>query len=200
MAKLHAQLELTRCPHCHIDHPNLILNNKVTTHDHAGRNQRFWGIYRCQRCGGLVTAASNVSESGQITELYPQVLALQDELPPRAKAYLQQAIDSRHAPAGAVILAASAVDAMLKAKSYSKGTLYARIDKAKEDHIITDGMALWAHQIRLDANDQRHSDEDAELPDEKDAKRSIDFAVALGQFLFALPARVERGIAEAKSK
>jgi hypothetical protein len=61
-------------------------------------------------------------------------------------------------------------------------------------------MAAWAHQIRLDANDRRRSDEAAELPDEGDATRSINFASALGQFLFVLPAQVERGIAEAKGK
>jgi hypothetical protein len=96
------------------------------------------------------------------------------------------------------MLAASAVDAMLKAKGYSEGSLYKRIDKAKDDHVITEGMANWAHQVRLDANDQRHADGDAMLPGYNDANRSIDFALALGQFLFVLPARVERGIAESR--
>lgn len=100
---------------------------------------------------------------------------------------------SLHAPSGAVMLTASAVDAMLKAKNYREGSLYSRIDKAKADSLITAEMAAWAHEVRLDANDNRHADEDAPLPDLDDAKKAIDFANALAQFIFVLPARVERG-------
>ena len=58
-------------------------------------------------------------------------------------------------------------------------------------------MAKWAHQIRLDANDQRHADENAGLPTGADAERCIEFAKALGQFMFVLPARITRGISGA---
>jgi len=75
--------------------------------------------------------------------------------------------------------------------------LYSRIEKAATDHLITAEMATWAHDVRLDANDQRHADEDASLPSQSDAQRAIDFAKALGMFLFVLPARVKRGISEA---
>jgi hypothetical protein len=96
------------------------------------------------------------------------------------------------------MLAASAVDAMLKGNGYTEGTLYARIEKAAEDHLITAEMAKWAHEVRFDANDPRHADENAPLPDEAAAKKAVEFAQALGQFLFVLPARVQRGLAEAK--
>jgi hypothetical protein len=91
------------------------------------------------------------------------------------------------------MLTASAVDAMLKDKGYKDGTLNNRIDAAAKDHLITDEMAAWAHEIRLDANDQRHADEAASLPTGDDATRVIEFAQALAQFLYVLPARVERG-------
>jgi Domain of unknown function (DUF4145) len=55
------------------------------------------------------------------------------------------------------MLAASAVDAMLKHKNYTVGSLKDRIDKAANDHLITSEMAAWAHEIRLDANDERHA-------------------------------------------
>jgi hypothetical protein len=97
------------------------------------------------------------------------------------------------------MLAASGVDAMLKAKNYKDGSLYSRIDKAVENQLITSEMAQWAHDVRLDANDQRHSDEAAPLPTSDEARRAIDFALALGQFMFVLPARVQRGIAAAAS-
>ena len=92
------------------------------------------------------------------------------------------------------MLAASAVDAMLKHRGLTEGSLYVRIEKAVEEHLITAEMSKWAHAVRLDANDQRHADQAASLPTEADAQRSIDFAAALGEILFVLPARVERGL------
>ena len=47
---------------------------------------------------------------------------------------------------------------MLKAKDYTEGSLYSRIDKAVEDRLITKEMAAWAHEVRLDANDQPMND------------------------------------------
>lgn len=58
-------------------------------------------------------------------------------------------------------------------------------------------MAAWAHEVRLDANDQRHADDESPLPEIEDVKRVIEFARALATFLFVLPARVQRGISSA---
>jgi len=95
------------------------------------------------------------------------------------------------------MLAASAVDAMLRIKGYVEGSLYARIENAAANHLITAEMARWAHDVRLDANDQRHADESASLPTADDAIRAIDFATALAEFMFVLPNRVQRGIQQA---
>jgi len=98
------------------------------------------------------------------------------------------------------MLAASSVDAMLKAKGHKEGSLYSRINQAAKDHLITEDMAKWAHEVRLEANEPRHADEAMPLPSEEDARKCIDFVLALGQFLFVLPARVQRGLAEAEKK
>lgn len=90
------------------------------------------------------------------------------------------------------MLAGSAIDAMLKDKGLKDGSLYSRIKKAETEHLITSEMALWAHEVRLEANDQRHADEEAELPEEADARKVIEFAKALAQFMFVLPAQVAR--------
>jgi len=156
-------------------------------------------VYVCARCGGLVLAASNNNFEENVTEIYPSRDDVAEEIPSKAKAYLEQAINSMHAPAGAVMLAASSVDAMLKDKGYSSGSLYARIDKAKEDHLITEDMARWAHQVRLDANDERHSDEESEMAVETDARKAVDFAQAFAEFLFVLPSRVTRGLESSTS-
>ena len=97
------------------------------------------------------------------------------------------------------MLAASSIDAMLKAKGLIDGTLYTRIDNAAAAHTITPDMALWAHAVRLDANDERHADEFARLPTMADAKKTVEFAISLAQLMFVLPSRVTRGIASASA-
>lgn len=195
MPRLIAQLEMTQCPHCGVNTPNLYLLHQLDTTASVGGRKRFWKIYACKRCGGLVSASSNTS-NGEASEIYPSGNEIDQSIPDPAKSYLAQASSSIHAPAGAIMLAASAVDAMLKVQGYKNGSLYTRTDLAATNHFITDGMAKWAHEVRLDANDQRHSDENATLPTEDDAKRSVEFASALAQFLFILPARVKRGLAK----
>jgi hypothetical protein len=199
MLKLASQLLLDRCPHCGVDKPSLSQATRFETNDTLGSNHRMWAAYACARCGG-VTFGWQVKNDGnaKVQELFPAPKEVDTALPERAKEYLSQALNSRSAPAGAVMLTASAVDAMLKAKDYTEGSLYSRIDKAAKDHVITDDMAKWAHEVRLEANDQRHADGSASLPSSQDAQHVIDFAMALGQFMFVLPSRVRRGIQEAK--
>lgn len=196
-ATLTQTLELGRCPHCGVDRPNLQRLAEHKTLDYRNGRTRTWGIYTCARCGGIVTAWA--VESGRtVEEVFPSSPGVDPTIPSPAKEYLQQGLESLHVPAGAVMLAASAVDAMLKVKGYKEGWLYERIDKAAQDHLITPEMAKWAHEVRLDANDPRHADEKTPLPDGTGARKAVDFAQALAQFLFVLPARVQRGLAEAK--
>lgn len=193
MATLSQNLELDRCPHCSIANPNLLQAHRLESNDHAGQNHRKWAIYKCMRCGGLVTASAKAFDA-PIIDHFPASEIVNDDIPQRAKRYLEQAIASIHAPDGAVLLCASSVDAMLKEKGYVDGKLYGRIQKAVEDNLLTPEMASWAHEIRLDANDQRHSDVETMNFESEDAKKSINFVKALGEFLFVLPAKIQRGL------
>lgn len=195
MPALSSQFEMDRCPHCSVDRPSLnsIYSFKTTTHD--GRNERFWVVYVCSRCGGAVTAWAHRPEQWA-SEIYPDSEAVDEAVEEPARQYLQQAIESLHAPAGTIMLCASAVDAMLKTKGYEEGSLNSRINQAAEDHLITQDMATWAHQVRLDANAQRHADEEGGLPSHDEARRTLAFAMALGEFMFVLPSRVEAGLAQ----
>jgi len=187
-------LKLDRCPHCRVDQPNLACIGRSVTSNSEGGNRREWGFYACFRCGGVVTGwAPEFPGFIEPLRVFPGEQQLDNSIPERARTYLNQARSTIHAPAGAVILAASSVDAMLKNKGYTEGSLYSRIDKAAEDHLITSEMAAWAHEIRLDANDERHADENAPLASVSDAEKTVEFSTALAQFLFVLPARVERG-------
>ena len=192
--QLHSELKLNRCPHCGVSHPRLGLNADFTTISHSGGDHRQWGCYYCSSCGGVVTAAASMNDTSKnVIEHYPQMQTADEAIPKRARDFLNQAIESLHAPSGAVILCASSVDAMLKEKGFTDGSLYERIEAAAEKHLITTEMAEWAHEVRLDANDQRHADESAQLPMQPEAQKCIDFTTALGEFLFVLPGRVERG-------
>lgn len=199
MAKLAPQLELERCPHCTVDQPNLLVKYHLVTKNHEGQNERHWKFYICSRCGGAVIAWSLV-DGGPVLEVHPSTPEVNTAVPSPARDYLKQALESIHAPAGAVMLAASSVDAMLKAKGYKEGTLYQRIDKAVQDHVITAEMGKWAHEVRLDANEPRHADDTAPLPTDAGAKKAVDFVQALAQLLFVLPARVQRGLEAAKDR
>ena len=195
---LNSQLVLARCPHCGVDKPNLTHAMQIEPAAYNGIH-RYWRAYICERCAGLVTAEANGWDQ-DTTNIYPVAQDISDDIPSKPRSYLEQATSSVNAPAGAVMLAASAVDSMLKAKGLTAGALYTRIDDAAKNHLITSEMAEWAHDVRLDANDQRHADEDAALPSQEQALKCIEFAHALAQFMFVLPARVERGLKHAKGK
>ena len=199
MPKLSNNLLLPRCPHCSVATPMLQQVAQFETRAQDNTNLRRWRSYACRTCGGVITASS-VEFGAETQQYFPESALANDLIPDRPRNYLQQAMESLHAPAGAVMLAASSVDSMLKLKEYTKGSLYQRIDKAVKDHILTAEMAKWAHKVRLDANDQRHADEASTLPTPEDAIHVIQFVQALGQFLFVLPIKVQQGIEDASEE
>ena len=194
MLTLDRNLELKQCPHCSVNSPNLAHIMDCETNNHKNSDRRWWKIYKCHKCGGLVIAASRENANGNVAEFYPTVKMLDDSIPPPAYEYLSQAIETLHAPSGSIMLSASSIDAMLKLKNYIDGNLYSRINKAASDNLITQEMATWAHEVRLDANEQRHSDNKLELPIKEDAQKTIDFALALAEYLFVLPSKIKRGL------
>ena len=198
MADLGNILELNRCVHCGTDRPSLpALTGILKTIEYSNNSEKNWRVYRCTRCGGAILAGKRAGVRN-IEEMYPEEINLEREIPTRAREYLQQALNSVSSPAGAVMLAASSIDSMLKVKKLKDGSLYSRIKEAAESNMITKEMATWAHDVRLGANEQRHADDEAPLPSSEEAMRVIDFARALATFLFVLPARVQRGIDAAK--
>lgn len=191
-------LPLDRCPHCQISKPTMTRIWFQRTKDHYGGSERLWGVYTCSSCGGVILAAGpHTGPASSIEDIWPKERSAPQELPTRAREYLSQAIEAIATPAGCIMLAASAVDAMLKERGLSNGTLFNRIDQAAAQHLITSEMALWAHEIRLEANAQRHADESTPLPTSQDAERTLEFAYALAQFMYVLPAKIDRGRKEA---
>ena len=195
LVKLNEHLRLERCPFCNVDRPNLAKVWETVPKNSEGHSQGLWRFYECGRCGGIVTAWADDADR-YVKGIIPTSKAVSSHIPARASSYLLQALQSLHAPAGAIMLAASSIDAMLKDKGYTDGNLYPRIDKAANEHLITAGMAKWAHQVRLSSNEQRHADQEVDLPTKEEAEKAVNLAQAFGEFLFVLPAMVEQGLKE----
>jgi len=194
-----SSLKLARCPHCAIANPYLHVEHKLQTVDATKRNVRKWNIYFCSSCGGIIVGGCS-NQDIYVKEIFPVAKTVDSDLPEKAASFLKQALECLHAPSGAIMLCASSVDAMLKEIDLKSGSLYSRIEAAAKQNLITQEMAAWAHDIRLDANDERHAEETVPLPTPEDAEKCIEFTEALGKFLFVLPKMVERGRAAAKAK
>ena len=129
--------------------------------------------------------------------LFPDAKTAHEDIPEPARTFLQEAYETLHAPDAAAVMAGSAVDAMLKARGLETGNLYTRIDEALASNLLTKGMADWAHEVRLGSNRPRHADKERPHVSPEEAKQSVEFADALGNLLFVLTARVNRGLKEA---
>ncbi len=190
---------VNRCPHCSVANPQLV--RMWHSGDPFPRNTEgktsVWAIYRCTSCGGGLIAKGKPGEhtsNPEIVEVFPPAKDADINLPDTARRFLQQAYETLHAPDAAVVMAGSAVDAMLKDVGYGEGSLYTRIDKAVQEHVLTEGMGDWAHVVRLGSNRPRHADKDNPHVSQDEAKQAVEFAEALGMFLFVLTAKISKGL------
>lgn len=200
-------LALQRCPHCQIAKP--LLSFCSLDYDNQ-RDDPRWAAYICSNCGNVVTAMGHMESfaarggTGHVTyvdKTFPDAKPVEEQLPERARRYLEQAHRTMgDAPDAAAVMASSSVDAMLKDKGFTcrKKSLRDRIDEAKEAHLLTEDMAKWAHHVRFMSNNPRHADEDDPYVSPEQAQTVVDFADALGEFLFVLPSRAARAISAAK--
>ncbi|USE78071.1 DUF4145 domain-containing protein [Cupriavidus gilardii] len=183
---------IDRCPHaeCGVAMPNLTLEH-VCTGKWPGT---YTGILKCTTCKNVITV--KVDEEYEPLEVLPALKAYSTDIPERARLSLTDARGTLGHPSPSIMCSAQAIDWMLKEKGYVKGDLNSRIKKAAEDHLITEDMEAWAHEVRLGANAERHADLGGSPPTIDDAQRLLKFAEALAEILFELPARVRRGRAK----
>ena len=178
-------LKLLRCPHCGTASPTMQQAAKFVA---CGRN---WVPFWCTRCGGAIIAETD-QHVRAATSVFPSERTVHESVPERAANYLSQAIETLQSPSASIVMSASAVDAMLKDHELKDGTLYNRIAQAVATGIVTKSMGEWAHDVRLDANDERHADDGAEIPTNEDAERALDFVEAIAKMLYVLPAQRAR--------
>jgi hypothetical protein len=193
---------IARCPYCGTGRPQVAMRQDFGYL--GGRlGHRRWAVFIITCCGGLLlaqgTEAHPDNAQAPIEALYPSARRAAAEIPETARRFLQEAMETLHAPNAAAVMAGGAVDAMLKHLGLTEGSVYSRINQAVSDHILTPAMGKWAHKVRLDANRPRHADTEDPFVSVPEAQQSVDFAEALGHYLFVLPSRIERGI-EAATK
>jgi hypothetical protein len=191
--QLDKYLPIEQCSFCGVQHPTMeAVTDVIITIPYQDDDNLFWRVYKCNSCACCTIAQADYAE-GFVELILPEPKDYDDAIPEKARLFLKQANDTLHAPAASVMVAASAVDEMLKARGLNSGKLYPRINEAVKTNLITAEMGEWAHEVRLESNGQRHADETYEVPDKKRAKNILEFAEALAQFLFVLPSRVSAG-------
>jgi hypothetical protein len=213
MAHLSIAGDLTgigRCPHCAVANPQMkvVWTSETFPEPDSPSAGHNWGACQCTSCSNLIlvkckrTVRAHVSQGFpknlNIDEIFPTPEAVDVAIPESARKYLIQAHETLHAPDAAALMAASAVDAMLKEHGLAEGNLYNRIDQAVEQHILTAPMGQWAHAVRLEANNVRHADQTNPHLTRPQAQQVDEFASALGDFLYVLTAKIAKGVEDAK--
>ena len=180
-----------RCPHCGVASPNLSLIHAVRL------KRRSWSMYFCESCHSGVMVESGEHDHNSVPDfverVYPPIRSASDDLPEKPRRYLSQALSSLHNPDGAVMLLGATMDAILKDKGYSTGSVYARIDEAKAANLLTEDMAEWAHAVRLGSNRPRHADADDGHVTSTEAEQALEYVQTLVQLLYVLPKRIATG-------
>lgn len=206
---------IPQCPRCQRANPVFAIVGDRRNVAVTANSSVFYrvAIYRCTSCDGSVLAESRRRDSPTISPeeralfIFPKSETISTDIPSRPRGFLTDALNSLNAPSASIMATCSAIDAMLKEKGigrFDKGgkerSLNKRIEIAVEDGVLTKDMAQWAHKVRLDANDQRHADEDAEPATADQAKSVFELAKGLGEVLFVLPARVAEAHGEEPSE
>ncbi len=89
MFYLRHELPLDRCPSCSVNKPRIALIGKHETADYSGLNKRFWNVYQCSTCGGLVVAYSHQTHADAvIEEIFPKPTVVADDIPDREREHI----------------------------------------------------------------------------------------------------------------
>src|SRR3546814_9820497 len=99
--QLLADLALSRWTHGGIANPYLQAGSGFETNGRGG--SRYWQVYTCSVCGGVVLAASRKG-SAEAIEIYPSTAEISSEIPDRAREYMKQSRESMGQPIGSIVL------------------------------------------------------------------------------------------------
>jgi hypothetical protein len=153
----------------------------------------MWKIFDCDNCYSPVAVKLAYMDGDyEIVESFPKYQSVHKSIPKKAQRYLLEAIETVYTPSSSILLCCSSIDSMLKEIGFKDGCLYSRIIEAAGQYKITESMKIWANKIRLDSNAIRHADESLPTLTIDDAKNTIEFTLALGEFLFVIPYKMKK--------
>jgi hypothetical protein len=102
---------------------------------------------------------------------------------------LQEDIRAGRTAPRIVVGCRSVLEVALKSLGYEgRQTLFERINKAREDGLLTESMREWAHRIRLDGNEAAH---ELNATDDE-AREFVDFLRLFMEVAFVLPTRIPK--------
>jgi hypothetical protein len=175
-------------------------------HGEHARRQLYAVLHTCTNdtCYGATIGYYSSTSERLVFEFHtPQhgSYKASEEIPQRPRTMLQDAHDSRRSPVACVSAAVRAVEAMLAEKGYNnrKGGLIGRIKQAVADGRLPGVMQAWALDVREIGTDTHTDEAPAPLPDEREAERALSYAIQLANYLFVMPAQIEKQRARRKS-
>lgn len=189
MARLGDRLELSRCPHCEVPVPILTRiwtyeSDQTDRREH--RQHRYWAIFCCSACQGLLLGSSSEGPDGAVDELHPVPAEPPPELPAAAQQAVRDALVRRGQPMQALSLLGRALVELLHQAGYTEGSMMVRLKRAAADHRIPTDLVAWADELHIDRIAAAAS------VTIEDFERHLDFIVTLGDYLFVLPTRIQR--------
>lgn len=185
---------INNCPHCQINNPNLGEVYHNTFQDSENKQRKTWYIFCCNNCYGLVTVETAINNSKNVIKYFPENDVISEDIPNPAKKYLEEAVKTVHSPSASILVGSRSLNEMLLAIGYEDKNLYNKLQQASEDRKITSEMESWAHEVRLNANEERHPKKYSTEATQEDAKNTIELLKAFAQYLFVLPAMIQKEI------
>src|SRR6185369_11196613 len=91
-----SELPLDRCPHCGVGRPRISFMHRWQLTPYNG-GQRFWTVYHCSTCGGVV-AVESAREAGDVIAMFPSARTIDESIPDRARRHLREAMDTLSSP------------------------------------------------------------------------------------------------------
>ncbi len=183
--------------------------SELITGEYQGHSKRYLVPFRCNGCGGglfievkynwgptphnLLGMFDSDPQSYEILRAYPEPVKLEapEYVPNNVSSfYLQAQIALRHGSFDASsMMSRKALEVAVKTiDPGGKGNLYQRIEKLREDGLITDSLKDWAHVIREDGNKAAH---EIEPVTEDHAQELIDFCELFLMYTFTMPKMIE---------
>ena len=199
---------LPQCPRCKRANPTLTKvygPHKLQVVENGTISNVWVSTFQCTSCHRAMLAEtpkaafSDMGREVPVQHVFPEAQTVHADIPDRPRQFLSDALASLSAPTSSIMASASAIDAMLKERGIGRKdeagkerSLAKRIKDAVDAGVLTKEMSEWADKVRLDANDQRHADEDAPLPTGEGARNVFELAEALAEILFVIPAKLKK--------